>query len=90
MLDERDGPMPDAGIERDGGRCPNHVGLVGYDENKDVFPVTGWDAIVFVVGGRRPQAALQAFDHIVGNVEPTRTGQARQPLRSAPGASWQS
>jgi 4-hydroxyphenylpyruvate dioxygenase len=26
------------------------VGLVEYDENKDVFPVTGWDAIVFVVG----------------------------------------
>ena len=26
------------------------VGLVEYDETKDVFPVTGWDAIVFVVG----------------------------------------
>jgi len=26
------------------------VGLVEYDEEKDVFPVTGWDAIVFVVG----------------------------------------
>jgi 4-hydroxyphenylpyruvate dioxygenase len=26
------------------------VGLVEYDEAKDVFPVTGWDAIVFVVG----------------------------------------
>ena len=26
------------------------VGLVAYDEAKDVFPVTGWDAIVFVVG----------------------------------------
>src|SRR3954447_1843566 len=26
------------------------VGLVEYDENNDVFPVTGWDAIVFVVG----------------------------------------
>ena len=26
------------------------VGLVDYDETKDVFPVTGWDAIVFVVG----------------------------------------
>ncbi len=26
------------------------VGLVEYDEDKDVFPVTGWDAIVFVVG----------------------------------------
>jgi 4-hydroxyphenylpyruvate dioxygenase len=26
------------------------VGLVEYDEDADVFPVTGWDAIVFVVG----------------------------------------
>ena len=26
------------------------VGLVQYDEESDVFPVTGWDAIVFVVG----------------------------------------
>jgi 4-hydroxyphenylpyruvate dioxygenase len=26
------------------------VGLVEYDEERDVFPVTGWDAIVFVVG----------------------------------------
>jgi 4-hydroxyphenylpyruvate dioxygenase len=26
------------------------VGLVPYDETQDVFPVTGWDAIVFVVG----------------------------------------
>jgi 4-hydroxyphenylpyruvate dioxygenase len=26
------------------------VGLVEYDEHNDVFPVTGWDAIVFVVG----------------------------------------
>ncbi|MCW2868119.1 MAG: 4-hydroxyphenylpyruvate dioxygenase [Marmoricola sp.] len=26
------------------------VGLVEYDEDRDVFPVTGWDAIVFVVG----------------------------------------
>jgi 4-hydroxyphenylpyruvate dioxygenase len=26
------------------------VGLVQYDEGADVFPVTGWDAIVFVVG----------------------------------------
>jgi 4-hydroxyphenylpyruvate dioxygenase len=26
------------------------VGLVDYDEHSDVFPVTGWDAIVFVVG----------------------------------------
>ncbi|WP_404381598.1 4-hydroxyphenylpyruvate dioxygenase [Knoellia locipacati] len=26
------------------------VGLVEYDETKDPFPVTGWDAIVFVVG----------------------------------------
>ena len=26
------------------------VGLVPYDQTTDVFPVTGWDAIVFVVG----------------------------------------
>ncbi|WP_068258916.1 4-hydroxyphenylpyruvate dioxygenase [Janibacter limosus] len=26
------------------------VGLVAYDEESDPFPVTGWDAIVFVVG----------------------------------------
>jgi 4-hydroxyphenylpyruvate dioxygenase len=26
------------------------VGLVEYDEHNDVFPVTGWDAIVFCVG----------------------------------------
>lgn len=26
------------------------VGLVDYDESKDPFPVTGWDAVVFVVG----------------------------------------
>ncbi|MEJ7628638.1 MAG: 4-hydroxyphenylpyruvate dioxygenase [Nocardioidaceae bacterium] len=26
------------------------VGLVEYDEDKDPFPVTGWDAVVFVVG----------------------------------------
>jgi 4-hydroxyphenylpyruvate dioxygenase len=26
------------------------VGLVEYDEDSDVFPVTGWDALVFVVG----------------------------------------
>ena len=26
------------------------VGLVDYDEERDPFPVTGWDAIVFVVG----------------------------------------
>src|SRR3954453_1858157 len=26
------------------------VGLVDYDASRDPFPVTGWDAIVFVVG----------------------------------------
>jgi 4-hydroxyphenylpyruvate dioxygenase len=26
------------------------VGLVEYDDSKDPFPVTGWDAVVFVVG----------------------------------------
>lgn len=32
------------------------VGLVEYDENTDVFPVTGWDAIVFVVGNATQSA----------------------------------
>ena len=26
------------------------VGLVEHDESRDPFPVTGWDAVVFVVG----------------------------------------
>ncbi len=26
------------------------VGLVDYDQSKDPFPVTGWDAVVFIVG----------------------------------------
>ncbi|MCA1781221.1 MAG: 4-hydroxyphenylpyruvate dioxygenase [Intrasporangiaceae bacterium] len=26
------------------------VGLVEHDESKDLFPVTGWDAVVFIVG----------------------------------------
>ena len=34
------------------------VGLVEYDETKDPFPVTGWDAIVFVVGNATPDRAL--------------------------------
>jgi 4-hydroxyphenylpyruvate dioxygenase len=34
------------------------VGLVEYDEDTDVFPVTGWDAIVFCVGN-----ATQAAHH---------------------------
>ncbi|MEO7267644.1 MAG: 4-hydroxyphenylpyruvate dioxygenase, partial [Knoellia sp.] len=33
------------------------VGLVEYDESKDPFPVTGWDAIVFVVGNATQAAA---------------------------------
>ncbi len=32
------------------------VGLVEYDEEQDVFPVTGWDAIVFVVGNATQSA----------------------------------
>ena len=32
------------------------VGLVDYDEAKDVFPVTGWDAIVFVAGNATQSA----------------------------------
>jgi 4-hydroxyphenylpyruvate dioxygenase len=38
----------DAGFDVD--QLKQLVGLVAYDEEKDVFPVTGWDAIVFVVG----------------------------------------
>jgi 4-hydroxyphenylpyruvate dioxygenase len=32
------------------------VGLVDYDEDSDVFPVTGWDAIVFVAGNATQSA----------------------------------
>ncbi|GAA5157895.1 4-hydroxyphenylpyruvate dioxygenase [Ornithinimicrobium tianjinense] len=38
----------DAELELD--QLKQLVGLVPYDESTDVFPVTGWDAIVFVVG----------------------------------------
>jgi 4-hydroxyphenylpyruvate dioxygenase len=38
----------DAGFDVD--QLKQLVGLVEYDEEKDVFPVTGWEAIVFVVG----------------------------------------
>jgi len=34
------------------------VGLVEYDEERDPFPVTGWDAVVFVVGKRHPDRPL--------------------------------
>jgi 4-hydroxyphenylpyruvate dioxygenase len=33
------------------------VGLVDYDEDRDPFPVTGWDAVVFVVGNATQTAA---------------------------------
>ena len=33
------------------------VGLVDYDESTDPFPVTGWDAIVFVVGNATQAAS---------------------------------
>src|SRR5688572_13884049 len=32
------------------------VGLVDYDVRQDPFPVTGWDAIVFVVGNATQSA----------------------------------
>ena len=32
------------------------IGLVDYDASKDPFPVTGWDAIVFVVGNATQSA----------------------------------
>ena len=38
----------DAGLSAE--QLAQLVGLVTYDESKDPFPVTGWDAIVFVVG----------------------------------------
>src|SRR3954465_8470696 len=39
------------------------VGLVEYDENTDVFPVTGWDSIVFVAGNapQRPHSHHSAW-----------------------------
>jgi 4-hydroxyphenylpyruvate dioxygenase len=33
------------------------VGLVDYDQDRDPFPVTGWDAVVFVVGNATQTAA---------------------------------
>jgi 4-hydroxyphenylpyruvate dioxygenase len=36
------------------------VGLVEYDADKDVFPVTGWDAICFVVGNATQAAHYYA------------------------------
>jgi len=33
------------------------VGLVDYDQQRDPFPVTGWDALVFVVGNATQTAA---------------------------------
>jgi 4-hydroxyphenylpyruvate dioxygenase len=33
------------------------VGLVDYDQERDPFPVTGWDAVVFVVGNATQTAA---------------------------------
>jgi len=40
------------------------VGLVDYDESKDPFPVTGWDAIVFVVGNATQ--AAQYYQNVWG------------------------
>lgn len=38
----------DAGLDRE--QLGQLVGLVDYDASEDPFPVTGWDAVVFVVG----------------------------------------
>src|SRR3954465_674077 len=38
------------------GQLKQLVGLVEYDENTDVFPVTGWDSIVFVAGNSTQSA----------------------------------
>src|SRR5689334_22523725 len=40
------------------------VGLVAYDESKDPFPVTGWDALVFVVGNATQTAHY--YQHAFG------------------------
>lgn len=40
------------------------VGLVEYDETQDPFPITGWDAIVFVVGNATQASAY--FQNIWG------------------------
>lgn len=37
------------------------VGLVEYDEARDPFPVTGWDAVVFVVGNATQTAHYYQF-----------------------------
>ena len=54
--------------ERDAGfdveQLKQLVGLVEYDEAKDVFPVTGWDAIVFVVGNATQ--AAQYYQNVWG------------------------
>ena len=56
--------------ERDAGlnlqQLKELVGLVDYDADKDPFPVTGWDAIVFVVGNAT-QAAH--YDQAVWGME---------------------
>ena len=36
------------------------VGLVEYDASADPFPVTGWDAVVFVVGNATPTAPARS------------------------------
>ena len=41
---------PQAAYDIDLNQLKQLVGLVEYDEERDPFPVTGWDAIVFVVG----------------------------------------
>ena len=40
------------------------VGLVEYDETQDPFPITGWDAIVFVVGNATQASAY--FQNVWG------------------------
>ncbi|MGW3012742.1 hypothetical protein ACWC9R_28455 [Streptomyces sp. NPDC001219] len=39
-----------AGLDLDLDQFHQLMGLVEYDESTDMFPVNGWDAIVFVVG----------------------------------------
>ena len=43
-----------AGLDAD--QLHQLVGLVEYDESRDPFPVTGWDAVVWVVGNATQSA----------------------------------
>ena len=54
LTDDRTQQEREADLDLD--QLKQLVGLVEYDENTDVFPVTGWDAIVFVAGNATQSA----------------------------------